>query len=561
MASPLGGSRLSWIAIAWAAGWLAILGIAYFAISWPYIDVYNNLREVTRSSWPRYVRIAFSPGIEYRPLLMISIKAAYDVLRLHLWAYQSLVLLQLGGILALLMWLLWPVSGRRVVAAVVAVSCVLGLHTSRVLFLFVPLNAYSGALVLLLVAIALALDPRTRPFDWIFLPLTVVALFALESSLLIIPLLLVLWWHEAPGVGFRGAVCSIVALAIYLTVRFTFGAPVSLDDNFTGSGLGFTDATPETLRNVFEHAPWLFWLYNVSASLLTVIASEPRAGTYRFIQSLLRGGAPLWHWLHVASSLLTTALAIVVLTRCRPASERDRLLRAAGLVLIVFGSGLGFLYTRDRIALSAGVGYAMVAFVAIVTLMERAPAAGPRRLAILTVIGMLAMAWTVRTAETYVHLRDLAWDYHLEWTERFADLGGTAQPPTELLTSLRSVALGRTPRDPRKDPAWTYALFERRFTPDGEARRSADEGADDAVVPVSLPFDIRWKPDIDEAMRRGAEAELGLIDAQRVARDPRGRTWEYRLRRPTRERVRRVLLHPAVEDTARIDAQRFEIVH
>jgi len=45
-----------------------------------------------------------------------------------------------------------------------------------------------------------------------------------------------------------------------------------------------------------------------------------------------------------------------------------------------------------------------------------------------------------------------------------------------------------------------------------------------------------------------------------VARDPRGRTWEYRLRAPTRERVRAIVLHPGVEDMARIDAQRFEIV-
>jgi hypothetical protein len=559
MAAPATGSRLSWIAIAWAAGWLAILAIAYFSISWPYIDVYNNLREVSRRAWPQYVRIAFSPGIEYRPLLMIGIKAAYDVLGLHLWAYQSIVLIQFGAVLALLLWLFRPVGVHRVVAAVVALSCVLGLHTSRILFVFIPLNAYSGALVVLLVALALALHPRTRPFDWIFLPLTVVGLFALESSLLIIPLLVVLWWLEAPGVGLRGMLGSVVALAFYLAVRLGMGTPVSLQDGLTGSGLGFTDATPEMLRNIFEHAPWLFWLYNVSASVLTVVASEPRAGTYRFIQSLLRGGAPFWQWLHVASSLFTTGVALVVLLRYRPSTERDRLLVAAGLVLIVFGSGLGFLYTRDRIALSAGVGYAIITFVALVTLLDRASSTGVKRLAAMMVVGVLAVAWTIRTAETYVQFRDTAWDFHLEWTERYAELGA-AQPQTELLTSLRTAALRNTPADPRDDPAWTYALFERRFDPNGDVRRPADDAADNAVVAVSLPFDIRWKPDIDEAMRKGAEAELGLTDAQQVARDPRGRTWEYRLRRPTRERVRLVLLHSAVEDTARIDAQRFEIV-
>jgi hypothetical protein len=61
-------------------------------------------------------------------------------------------------------------------------------------------------------------------------------------------------------------------------------------------------------------------------------------------------------------------------------------------------------------------------------------------------------------------------------------------------------------------------------------------------------------------MRQQIEAELGLTEAQQVSRDPRGRTWEYRLRTPTRDRIRAVVVHAAVEDTGRVDVQRFEIV-
>jgi hypothetical protein len=125
---------------------------------------------------------------------------------------------------------------------------------------------------------------------------------------------------------------------------------------------------------------------------------------------------------------------------------------------------------------------------------------------------------------------------------------------------MRSAALGKSPADPHDDPAWTFALFERRFDPHDKGRRPADEAADNAVEPLSSPFDIRWKAEVDETKRRQIEAELGLADAQQVARDPRGRTWEYRLRTPTRDRVRTILLHAAVEDTGRIDTQRFEIV-
>lgn len=560
MPETASSSRISWLPVAWAVGCLALLGLALFSISWSYVDLYNVLREATNASWRQHLRHVFSADLEYRPLFRLGVKAAYEIVGLHLWIYQALVLVQLGAILALLLGLFRTVGASRAVAAVVALSCVLGLHTTRILFLFVPLNAHSGALVLLLVALVLALDPRTRAFEWIFLPLTAIALFTLESGLLIIPLLLVLWARDAPGVSWRGVANAAVALLAYVTVRFSFGSGVSLESSYRGSGLGFSDATPEQLRNIFDHAPWLFWLYNVSASFLSVVFSEPRAGVYQFVESLLRGGAPFWQWLHVGSSLLTTVVVIGVLWVYRPAFERDRLLIAAGLVLVVFGSGLGFLYTRDRIALSSGIGYALLVFVALATILERLPASGLKRAALIGVVCVLAIAWTTRTAELYAQLRDTAWDYHLEWTDRYAELGGTAQPQTELLTSLRSAALGTTPDDPRRDPGWTYVLFERRFDPKGEAHPTVDDAADNAVAPLSSPFHIRWKPDVDETMRQRVEAELGLTDAQQVARDERGRTWEYRLRTPTRARIRTVLLHTAVEDTARVDAQRFEIV-
>ena len=71
----------------------------------------------------------------------------------------------------------------------------------------------------------------------------------------------------------------------------------------------------------------------------------------------------------------------------------------------------------------------------------------------------------MRSAEAYFQIRDMAWDYHLEWTERYADLGGPAQPQGTLITSMRSMALSRTPADPGFDPPWTYTLFERRYAP------------------------------------------------------------------------------------------------
>lgn len=83
--------------------------------------------------------------------------------------------------------------------------------------------------------------------------------------------------------------------------------------------------------------------------------------------------------------------------------------------------------------------------------------------------------------------------------------------------------------------------------------------ASGAVLPLSAPFDIRWAPDVAEPRRLTLVAELGLVELEQVMRDPRRRTWRYQLRQPTRERVRAVITHPAVEDTGGVDLDRFVI--
>jgi hypothetical protein len=557
-------ARVHWLSPTWASVWIIVFAFAFFTIPWPYVDVVNVLRDATSWSWQDSIRNAFSRDVEYRPLFTLGVKAAYQIIGLRLWWYQALVLLQFIAALALLIWLFRPLGVRRAIAACMALSCVVGLHSTRILFGFWPLNHHSGGLVLLLLAAALALDPRTRPRDWIYFPLTVAALMLLESGLIIAPLIAILWWVEAPGVGLRGVLSAAAGVALYLVIRLGFGAVGDSLGIYTSSGLGFSDVNPETLRNIFEHAPWLFWSYNVVATFLTVLASEPRAGVYRFVESLLRGQTPLWQWIQVGSSLLTTALMAVALFVSKPTSTRDRLLLVVGVTLIVLGSALGFLYTRDRIALSAGVGYAVLLYVMVARLLEDDGRGRPewqRRLAY-GAIAAIGVAWIVRSAETFFQLRDSAWDLHLEWTDRYAELGGPAQPQTALLQTLRSAALQSAPDDPRRDPSWTYALFERRFRPGTDvATRPPDAVADNVVRPPSSPFDIRWKPEVDDAARARMEAELGLSEATRVDRDPSGRTWTYRLRQPSRDRVRAIVMSPLVEDTAKIDTARFEILN
>ena len=537
--------RLSPIPFVWALGWVIALGSAFYAIPW-FVVAYDSLSEANHFDWPETLANAFGPEVEYRPLFRVALKASFGLFGMQLWPYKTLVLLQFACVLALVIWLCRPIGMPRAVAACIALSCIAGLHTSRILFGFWPVNAGSFVLILLLISVAVAFDGRARSAGWIFFPIVLVALLSVEWGVIIVAVLPVLWLMKAPGVDRRAVVWAFSGVVAYAAIRLVFSNVAAPPSFHTESGFGFAQLSPAELRERFGNAPWLFGLYNVASTFLTVIASEPREGIFGFTASLVQGNVPYWRWVHVGSSLLTTAAIATGLAFFRQMSPRDRLLCAAGLALLVLGSGFGVPYTRDRVGMMAGVGYGLLLYVALVALLARMPDAAWRRWATLGCVAVIGAAWIVRSTEAYFQLRDTAWDYRQEWVQRAAE-ADTTVPADQILTTLQSTALGTNPPDPHRDPVWSFVLFERRFPIA-------------ASKPLSAPFDVRWKPDVTDGVRQQLETQLGLTDAQRVARDPRQRTWEYRLRRPTQTRVRAVLQNAAVEDTARIDPESLEVV-
>jgi hypothetical protein len=450
----------------WALVYVALFALVFFRISWSLGDTYSHLAGPALSSWRDALVDAFTArGREYRPFFTLGIKAAYEAVGTWLPFYQSLVLLLFGALLTTVVWLCRPVGRPRALAACVAVSCICGLHTSRILFGFWPLNHYAAVMVTTLVAIGLALQPRTRPHDWVFGLLMLVATLSLEFGILIVPVLTVLWWFGAPGISWRGVTAMLAAVAVYATIRFTFGDHSGELTLWADSGFGFQNLDANTLRARFGGAPWVLWIYNVAGTMLTVLFSEPRDGVYSFVESLLARDMETRQWFQVGSSALTTLVIGAGLLRGWPWNDRDRLLVVAGCALLLFGSVLSFVYTRDRLGLAGGIGYALLLYVAVGSWLDwsgSGSGSGWKRQAVHGVLTLVAALWVVRGAETWLQLRDTAWDYHVEWTDRFLELGG-AQNSTDLMRELRTTALSKTPADVRLDPAWTYFLFERRF--------------------------------------------------------------------------------------------------
>ena len=227
------------------------------------------------------------------------------------------------------------------------------------------------------------------------------------------------------------------------------------------TGLGFDDMSQGQLGETFANAPYLLVIYNLVASTLTVLFSEPRAGKYKFVASLLNGNTPVWMWFHLISSTVTTLVVASLFFVRRRCSPRDMQLVALGLTLMAGGSALGFLYTRDRIVVLVGIGYAILVCVALATLWDGLAARRWSRWLVTATAVVLASAWTIRDAETWFRVRDTAWETYIEWTDRYEGLGGHTRPQTPLLRQFRAAAIDNAPDDPREDPDWTYTIFER----------------------------------------------------------------------------------------------------
>ncbi len=232
-----------------------LLGSAFRQVRWSFVDTAANISAAADSrSWHEVVSDSLTKSVEYRPLLDFATRFAYQIIGLNLGTYQALVGLEFALILACLVLVFRPIGWQQGLAAALALSVAVGLHTSRILFLFVPLNAYAASMLLVLAVVLFALTPRFRAFEWVLLPLTIVAILWLELSALIVPLVFVAWLMKAPGTTWRSVAASLAGFAIYPGVAPGAG-PGSWGRGPTRHGVRLLEHRSRRARRVVrEHA-------------------------------------------------------------------------------------------------------------------------------------------------------------------------------------------------------------------------------------------------------------------------------------------------------------------
>ena len=332
--------------------------------------------------------------------------------------FKGIEVAAVGGLIALLIWHLYPRTAIAAGTATFAVAVLIGTPGFRD-NLELPLIYTTVGMPLLLIVWMMLDRERRWWYTPVILAVTILAIGYKEQGLVIVPVVLVAWWMGAPGASRTTAAAIVVVTAVYLAIRFsTSGSwPTFAQD----VGYGFTILSPDQATTRFGTFPVGMYIYNVNVTTTNILFSEPTAGVFTIVRNVRNGEVAAWEINHVISSAVLTVLIVwwgvgaLRANRGTPWSPESRLF-AATVIAVAASGALGFNYTRDRLGGMAAVFYAMAAYYAIRTAAERlVHASRPLLISMSVVLVLLAGAWQLRTIGTVEHARLTAFKDRREW--------------------------------------------------------------------------------------------------------------------------------------------------
>ena len=434
------------------------------------VQVYDSLTEILDAQRSPSVAASFRGSLEgagyLRPARIAQIKAIYELSGEHLrLAYRGFHVALLLGFFWLFTRALRVESAIDASAAVFALTVVTGLHTFptfvREAF---PINHFLEIAVLGLVALNLA---QSRGGWWVDAAAALtfaLAALTLESGLLVWVVVAAAWASGLRGISTRGVVVVTALLAGYVVLRvgmLTEAVPALTERS---AGFLFDRLEPDELQRRFGGAPLVFYAYNVGASLLGLLLSEPRDGVFAALRSWFQGDVLPRTWIALASSVLTGALmGWAFWRRLRqggPLDATDRLVIVAATV-IPANAVLAFAYTKDEIMAFAGVFYACAAYAAArvvlarVATMRHSGAAWTMSLVLVT----MASCWAIRSVSVHYVMTRQAFRVRNDWVQAPRFLQAEKRWPSApegvaLVESLRQQAFDAPVRNPNVLPEW-----------------------------------------------------------------------------------------------------------
>ena len=418
-----------------------------------------------------FVAMLSAPGY-MRPMFRAENKLLFDIAGLSSlqWAYRGFhaALLSIG--------LLFFVRAARVTterdfsAFAMAMAVLVGLHTFRgAVGEAYPVNHYLNVAVVCLFTLVVA---QSKGGVWIDLAAAaglVYAIFILETGVLVWVIAVTAWVIGWRGISPRGLGVMSAALLGYLYLRFVHypvGMP-GLTERSTGYLFSVLDP-PELTRRFGDRPEW-FYAYNVAASALSVLFSEPRAGRFVAVHAWLHDALVPRMVIALASSVVTTsviAYAALQRWRTRTFDDNTRYIVMFAAVLAA-NATLSFAYAKDEIMLPAGIFYALAAYAGSRVVFESmaAPRSAVVAGAVAALLVVTSTGWTVRAAGVAYFQRSQAFKHRGDWGELAGERHRAGQPgPSSdadlLINQLRDDALAAAVPNPRFEPRWLRLVWE-----------------------------------------------------------------------------------------------------
>ena len=446
----------------YACAALLAASISYGLLRMP-LQVHDSVEEIMAAQQSPGVWASFTSTIGettyFRPLRIAETKLLFDLSGgRYFAAYRTFHIALLVAAFALFLGELSIQTWTDAAAALFALTVFTGLHTFlgfvREAF---PINHFLQVAVLVLIAVRLA---RAQPRVAVDAAANVVFLAAcltLESGILVWVAAIASRVAGRRGISDRALMVMTGLLAGYGVVRFIWLAP-NVQAMANASGYFFERLEGAQIRERFGAGLSRFTIYNVLASMSTVLFSEPRGGVFVFLRARSMGDIPPRMWINVISSTITTLLIASALFR-----RRNSELFVFGAVLLA-SAVASFAYAKDEIMSAAGVFYAIAAFWAVRGLLTR-PLRAPAALALAIGLLVAASGWSVRTIGVNHVLRTQAFAVHNDWgaIPEAMERRGTwpVDPVTRrLVLGLRDRSLAKPIVNPWFVPRWADRVFD-----------------------------------------------------------------------------------------------------
>ena len=368
-----------------------------------------------------------------------------------------------AAIVLLFAWVARPQRWLDVAALAFALTVLIGLHTfASLLQEAFPVNHYAEIAAACLLITGLAGRAPTRVGQGAMIVTLIGGLLLIESAVLIWIVIAGCALLRMPGVRRATAVTATVLLVIYLAGRPALGIS-SPGIGSHGSGFGADVLSADELKARFGANPWPFYAYNVAGGFLSLVAAEPRFGQYQVLASAKRDRWSPVVPIHITSSVLLSLLILGYgwrrLDWRLSQWQHDQRVLALGALVIAVSAGLCITYIKDDIISTAGVFYALLAYLAVRWLLDTAGASPHRSLAALAAIWLLVSAplWSFRVLGTHYQLSRTAFTTRNDWaldTRALTAASSAGPEDARLVNRIRHEALRRPLINPAFLPRW-----------------------------------------------------------------------------------------------------------